>query len=264
MSSAFRSGLLALCIVLAGFSLLYAQDPGRITGMVRTVDGEPLGHANVVVTGTAYGAASRSDGSFSIENVPPGTYTVKAMMMGYTADVAEHVVVRAGRSTDIEFALEKTVVMTVPVIDVIGQRDEDDIDRTGTVRDVPIDGVEVGTANTLDDFLTRVPGVVFQGEEFHVRGGRAGEMKSYVDGMPITETLVANTELTLSTVSLADVEILTGGFDAEYGNVQSGVVNIRTREGGTTSSGVVTFMTDDFGAPDKTYFNYDNLAIGVG
>jgi hypothetical protein len=54
------------------------------------------------------------------------------------------------------------------------------------------------------------------------------------------------------------------GLDAEYGNAQSGIVNIITQEGGDAFSGEVTFMTDDFGAPDKTYNNYDRLQVGMG
>jgi outer membrane receptor protein involved in Fe transport len=265
MSSPMRVIVIASLFVSAVSSLVRAQDPGAIAGIVLAgEDRHPLGYANIMVVDSPFGAASRSDGRFDIPNVPAGTYTVMAKVMGYKADIETNVIVRPNQTTELEFILEETVVMTLETVEVIDRKDGVDPERTGTSWDIPLDEVSVGTVNTLEEALQRLPGVTLQDGEFHVRGGRAGEMKRYVDGMPISETLVANTELTLSLLSLADVEVLTGGFDAEYGNVQSGVVNITTKEGLTKSSGVVRFMTDDYGAPDKTYFNYDDLGLGVG
>ena len=55
-----------------------------------------------------------------------------------------------------------------------------------------------------------------------------------------------------------------GGMDAEYGNAQSAVFNIITREGGSQFSGSMRYWTDDYGRQDKTYTNYDRLAVGMG
>jgi outer membrane receptor protein involved in Fe transport len=265
MSSLLRVIAVSICLGVALASPAPAQETGRIAGVVKTSeDGSPLGHANVMVIGSPFGAAARSDGRFILDNIPPGTYTVAARMMGYEGRTQENVVVRPWETTELEFRLEKTVVMTVETVEVRGKKKTFDVDQTGTTRLLDLDDIGVTSVNTLDDALIRLPGVVLQEGEIHVRGGRAGETKRYVDGMLVSEFLVANTELTVGMVSLANVEVLTGGFDAEYGNVQSGVVNMSTREGGSGFSGLVKFMTDDFGAPDKTYFNYDNLALGLG
>ena len=64
--------------------------------------------------------------------------------------------------------------------------------------------------------------------------------------------------------ALTGYELLSGGFDAEYGNAQSGIVNIQTQEGGRKFSGLVKYMTDDYGAPDRTFNNFDRVSVGVG
>ena len=68
----------------------------------------------------------------------------------------------------------------------------------------------------------------------------------------------------MSTVALSESEVYTGGFNAEYGNAQSGIVEIRTREGGDRFAGEVRWETDNFGAPDRTFTNFDRLSIGLG
>ena len=100
----------------------------------------------------------------------------------------------------------------------------------------------------VEEAVATVPGVSLEEGQIIVRGGRPVEVKLYADGMPIKDDFVGNTALTLSLVSLSDIEVLTGGFDAEYGNVQSGIINLRTKEGGAEYQGVVRFMTDDYGA----------------
>ncbi len=68
----------------------------------------------------------------------------------------------------------------------------------------------------------------------------------------------------ISTVALAETEVLTGGLDAEFGNAQSGIVDLQTRDGGEKFSGEVRYETDDFGSPSRTFTNFDRLSLGLG
>jgi outer membrane receptor protein involved in Fe transport len=266
MSTLPKISVVALAILLTlTCSLAFAQDSGRLTGMVVGArDGKPLSFANVLVLGTGMGTFVKENGRFTIESVPPGSYTVKVMMMGFGAETKENVIVRANETTELRFELGETVVMEVPEVVIEADRPMVDTEKTQTKRTIDTKEVSVRSINTVEDAIAAQAGVVLEQGEIHIRGGRSGEVKQFVDGIQISDPFVGANSMEVSLASLSEIEVLSGGFDAEYGNVQSGVINLKTREGGTKYSGVVKFMTDDYGAPDKTYFNYDNLAVGFG
>lgn len=254
-----------VCSLVLASSLAYPQNVGRIAGTVVSADdGKPLAFANVVIVGTGMGTFVKENGRFAIENVPPGTYAVKVMMMGYTPQTKENVVVRPNETTELRFELKETVVMEVPVVEVQAERPMVDTEKTQTKRTIDTKEVSVRSIRTVEEAVATQAGVVLDQGEIHVRGGRSGETKWFVDGMQVSDPFVGARSMEVSLASISEVELLSGGFDAEFGNVQSGVINIKTREGGVNYSGLVFFMTDDYGAPDKTYFNYDNLRLGFG
>jgi outer membrane receptor protein involved in Fe transport len=266
MPSLLRISIAALFVVLlVACSLSFAQDTGRIAGtVVSQRDGKPLAFANVLIIGTGMGTFVKDNGGFAMESVPVGTYTVRVMMMGFGAQTKENVVVRPNQTTELQFELSETVVMEVPEVVVEAERPMVETERTGTKRTVTTEEVAVRSINTVEDAIAAQAGVVLEQGEIHIRGGRSGEVKQFVDGIQISDPFVGANTMEVSLASLSEIEVLSGGFDAEYGNVQSGVINLKTREGGTKYSGIVKFMTDDYGAPDKTYFNYDNIAFGFG
>ncbi|HVP57880.1 MAG TPA: TonB-dependent receptor [bacterium] len=238
---------------------------GRITGTITdAADGKPLAYASVLVVGTSMGAFAREGGKFNIENVPVGTYTVKATMMGYEAALKENVTVAANQPTEVDFQLKSTVAVTFNPVEVEAERPMVDTQKTQTNRTVSTEDVKVRSINTVQEAIATQAGVVLEQGQLHVRGGRSNEVKYFSDGLQISDPFVGGNEVGVSLASLSEIEVLSGGFEAEYGNVQSGVINLKTKEGGTKYSGVVKYMTDDFGAPDKTYFNSDDLALGFG
>jgi hypothetical protein len=121
--------------------------------------------------------------------------------------------------------------------------------------------------NTTAEAIATQAGVAQLGDQLFVRGGRATEVKTVVDGMPVSDSFAGSSgtgTLDIALTSQEGINLITGGFDAEYGNAQSGIVEIATKEGGDRYEGQLKFLTDDFGAPDRTYFNYDNIAFGLG
>jgi outer membrane receptor protein involved in Fe transport len=265
MSSHLRASAIVLGILLVISSSALTQEPGRISGIVVAAkDGRPLGYANVTVVDAPYGTMAKPDGRFRIDDVPTSTYTVAVSMMGYGTQTRENVRVGPNETTELRFEMEETVVLVVGVVDVTAQKPMVDVDKTSTSHDVNIPDVEVRSVDTIEEVLATMPGIVLEQNELHVRGSRAGEAKRIVDGVPIDDAFVGATGLDVSLVSLSDIEVLTGGFDAEFGNAQAAVINLKTKEGGAQYEGTVKYMTDDYGAPDKTYFNFDHLAMGAG
>ena len=98
-------------------SLSLAQTTGKISGVVKDADtNEPLIAANVIVQGTAFGAATDLDGSYYIINIKPGTYTLVVDMIGYKQLRLENVRVSVNRTTTIDANLESTVIQGETVI----------------------------------------------------------------------------------------------------------------------------------------------------
>jgi hypothetical protein len=101
------------------------------------------------------------------------------------------------------------------------------------------------------------------GDDIMIQGGRPGEGRVVIDGVPVTDPLTGSS-LNVGRLGAAGLELQAGGMDAEYGDAQSGIIEIQTREGGRTFGGELRYMTDDFGRADKTYTNYDNISVGFG
>jgi len=238
-------------------------ETGTIRGVVTTADGKPLAYASVRVAGTSRGAATLVDGTFEIPGLPPATYTVQVLLMGYKSLERRDVVVTGGAPVVLRFALEESVVMQMPEITVWGDKAPFDIkgsQQEGTVsarqvRDSPVDDPI--------DLVGLKPGFVTTGSEMHSRGGRGGETKLMIDGVQVNDPL-GGSALDVGLLGTSGIEVISGGMDPEYGDAQSAVINIATPEGGKTFGGEVRYFTDDFGRSDKTYTNFDRVSLGFG
>ena len=237
---------------------------GTLAGTVRDAETKtPIAWADIVLQGTSLGGISQQNGTFTILRVPPGTYTVIVQMMGYQPQTFEEVTIVGGQLTNLHAELGETATRIEAIR--IGAEEEIDVTQSATEYRIDKDEFKIRAIENLTDALAKQPGGTIDGQgNLHVRGGRADEVKWFVDGMPITDPFVGQNTLDVSFASLEDMQLLSGGFDAEYGNAQSGIVNVQTAEGGRKFSGLVKYMTDDYGAPDKTYWNSDDIAFALG
>ena len=256
-------GLVGVLVALSPcFSL--AQTSGKIAGrVVDATTGQPLAYASVVVLGTTLGATAQADGSFVIIRVPVGTHSIRAMMMGYDTATRTNIAVDADRTTSVEFSLEPKVAATLDEINVKGQREQIDFKSSSTKHVVESKELTQLPVDSFQEAIALRSGVVAQGGQLHFRGGRTGEVLYMVDGIPVRDPLVGG-QVDLATLAMSESEVLLGGLDAQYGNAQSGIVNVSTREGGSVFSGEIRYLTDDYGAKDKTYDNFDRVSVGFG
>ena len=247
------------CVLVFSAGAVSGEPTGSLTGVVTDEQGQPLEYVSVGVPSLRTGALTDSHGRFTISNLPPGTYSVRASFMGYETQ-ERSILVPAGAPTLVRFAL-RGMVITQPPVEVHGKRPPIHVDPQVKYDIGPRD-LEL-PHDKLEDVLKNKPGVVEAEGELHIRAGRSDEVQYQVDGIPFGDPLDQR-PLDVATISISEAELVMGGMDAEYGNAQSGIVNIITQEGGPRFGGEMTYMTDDWGAPDKTYNNYDRVSIGMG
>lgn len=200
---------------------------GKIAGQVTdAATGDPLPGVNVAIVGTTQGAVTDVEGFYNILNVRPGLHDVRASFIGFTAATHEDVRVSTDLTTEVNFELREETVGLDEVV-VMAEQPIVQADVSANVanlsaqdfQDLPIAGVE----EVLDLQAGIEPGL-------RIRGGGLNEVSFLIDGLSM-RTGRANEPMTkVSFTSLEEVQVQTGGFSAEYGNVRSGIVNIVTKD----------------------------------
>jgi outer membrane receptor protein involved in Fe transport len=256
---------LFLIIALASAGVLLAE-PGNITGKVLDgKTGEPLPFSNVVVIGTPYGAMSMEDGSFFIRNVPEGSYTVRASYMGYEKEEHDSVSVSGYVTTEIDFRLYRTVLKATDEVLVTAERPMVEVDVPSTVRSITEEQILEMPVTDIEDVLGLQAGVVESDDEIHIRGGRTDETLYIIDGVQMKDLISGKSSaLDVSARSVAEMDVITGGYSAEYGQALSGVVKVKLKEGGSRHHGYLEYSADHFpfAETDLDYFMTDRFEIG--
>jgi outer membrane receptor protein involved in Fe transport len=244
---------------------LAAQGTGKIQGRVTdAASGQPIAGAQVVIAGSRLGNITNNDGFYFINNVPAGLQDIAAQYIGYQTVTVRQQRVLAGQTTTQNFQLAQAAV-EIAGIEVIGEtrplvpRDQvasKAIVTGETVQDLPVDNV--------NQIITLQPGVIAGvGKGFSIRGGRSGEEAVFVDGVLIRNFNAGTSNLVIGVNSLSEVDVLTGGFSAEFGDAQSGIINYVTRAGGRSWSGNAMYQTDDF-MPKEWSIGLHRAELSIG
>ena len=256
--------VLAFLILILTVPRVEAQTTGSIVG--RVIDAAtnlPLVGADVRVQRLPHRTATGPDGRFVIGAVPPGERDIRIEHIGYKAMVLTRMTVRAGASTEIRVALETSPVAVDPVV-VRADRQrmiEPEVSATHEVivgreiRELPVDRIE--------DVLELTTGV----SGGHFRGGKVGQEVYVVDGVELKNQFEASRQgfgLELSPSSLEEVDVITGGFGAEFGSALSGVVSYTTRRGNPDRWESRASFTTDQWAPESIFRGFTGLSLSAG
>ncbi|MCH8929203.1 MAG: carboxypeptidase-like regulatory domain-containing protein, partial [Candidatus Marinimicrobia bacterium] len=232
-----------ISITLAICNVSFAGTTGKIVGRVLDeTTGQPLPGANLILKGTGMGAAADFGGNFIILNIPPGTYTLTARMIGYQAVDYENVRVTIDLTTTINFDMGVQAIESGEVVTVIGKAPLVRMDLTSSSVSVSAEQIAVLPVNDFLGIVNLQAGVV----DGHFRGGRGGEVLYLVDGIPVNDVFSGDLAFQVENNAIQEMEIISGTFNAEYGQVQSGVVNVVTKEGGQKYTGQISSYIGDY------------------
>lgn len=244
-----RPFLILLLTVLAGMPAA-AQTTGKITGRVlEAATGEALPGVNVALVGSTQGSTTDLDGYYVILNIRPGIHTLRASFIGFTPVTVEEVRVMIDKTTTIDFTLQEEVIQGQEVV-VIAERPLVQRDLTSTATSVSAERLETLPVLNFSDVINLQAGVV----DGHFRGGRTGEVAYMVDGVPINDVFDHSFAFQVENNAIQEVEIITGTFNAEFGQAQSGVVNIVTKDGARTFDGSFSAYAGDYATTHTDLF----------
>lgn len=226
---------------------------GKISGKLTDArTNEPLVGANIVIEGTTVGAATNVDGYYVILNIPPGTYTARASMVGYSPSTQTGVRVFINQTTQLDFELNEQAIQTGEVVVTashpIVQRDVAASRANITAREVenlPI--IQVSSVIGLEAGVQTDRNGILQ-----FRGSDANQALFVADGITMKDERSNQVFTGISFLAVQDYQIQTGGFSAEYGNVRSGLINVVTKEGSRSKYNFGAIVR--ISPPTKKYF----------
>ncbi len=257
-----RKILISLILVFIFSNGIAAQQTGKITGVItEKATGEKLLGVNVFLENTSIGAATDIDGYYVILNVHPGTYTVIASMIGFRRYRIENVRVSSGKTTTLNFDLEEETTTLSGEIVVVAERQIIKKDLTSSELTVSSEEIEMLPLENLDDVLNLKAGVVTDSKGgIHIRGGRTSEVGYLIDGISVTDKFIGGQTSNVDVQFMEEVKVISGVFNAEYGQALSGIVDVITKRGSDKFEGNINIATGDYiSSSDDIFFNIDEI-----
>ncbi|MDG1481390.1 MAG: TonB-dependent receptor [Myxococcota bacterium] len=245
--------LLALLLLgaLPGSALLGTNDAlaveltGQIRGQVTDADGLPVPGAAITVSSPKMQGTmeqqSDAEGRYRFINLPPGEYTITVQRSGFapstrTARISAGGTVTLNLVISSETAEEMVITGDRPTVDVTTTQSGLNMSKE-VLRDIPNAGRDYQSA------AQRAPGVVGGGNP-NMRGGLSYGNQIHIDGVNTTDPSTNTFSANMNFDAIEEIEVITGGMDAEYGKALGGIINIITRSGGNEFEGDFQVLYD--------------------
>jgi outer membrane receptor protein involved in Fe transport len=252
-----RNGIvLILLLTMVSASLLWSGTTGKIAGTITDkTTGEALIGVNIIVVGTSLGAVSDVNGEYTILFIPPGVYSVQISSIGYEKATINNVRVYIDQTARIDLAMGTQAIYTDEVV-VVGERktirpdvatsvaamSSKDVESLPVSNVVSAVGLQAGvrggwgsnpiTAAQPSYVSNYTRGRVSVQGGLSIRGGEGDNILFMVDGVTMRDPRNNEPSTQVSLSSVKEISVERGGFNAEYGQVRSGIINVVTREGG--------------------------------
>jgi outer membrane receptor protein involved in Fe transport len=271
--------VLVLCAVVS--DVAQAQT-GKLTGVVTDAQsGQPLEGAQVLLQGTGLSALTSANGRFFLVNIPPSTYVISVRRIGYQSVEVRNVLIQIDvtRTQDVTLTPTTVVTETITVVEPVTPLIQPGMTGSGT-------NIQAAEISALP--VTNIQGVLALQQGFmevpqntdiisftdtrrnpltpvRIRGGRGGETLTLIDGVPINNFVFGGPAFDVTREAVEQVDFQRGGFEPQYGNALSGIINIATREGGTSLAGAASFQTSAVGgALGNTQDDLENFDLYEG
>jgi outer membrane receptor protein involved in Fe transport len=244
-----------VCVLVLTPLLVLGGTTGKIRGKISDKEtGEALVGASVIVKGTSLGASADINGEFVILNVPPGMYSLEGKFLGYQPMVIGNVQISSDLTQEVNFPL-KAITEGVQMQEIVVQRERDLVQKNAT------NAVRISTAEDVKNLPVRgvvsavilSPGVVEQGGEIFIRGGRAEETGYYLEGANAKNVITGGVQTVAIPEALEEFQVQAGGYTAQYGGANAGIVKQSLKSGTSEYKLTLQAETDNFAKAGKPY-----------
>ncbi|MCE1189785.1 MAG: TonB-dependent receptor [Ignavibacteria bacterium] len=209
------------------FTNLFAQY-GKITGSVKDKNtGEPLIGVNITLPGTALGAATDVEGYYVILRVPPGVYSMKASLVGYNATSVSDVRVSINQTSEVNLLMVEQRLTTQEVV-VVAEKPVVDKDVSASTSNIAADQFQKLPVASVASVVQLEAGIQ---SGMNIRGGGSDQTMVMLNGIGMRDERSNTPFSAVSLTAVDEIQVQTGGFNAEYGNIRSGILNVVTKEG---------------------------------
>jgi len=250
-----RAIALTLLLALLASPPLKSGETGKVAGIITDkVTGEALTAANISIVGTSMGGAANLEGQYTILHVPPGTYSLRVSLIGYTTVTLNDVRVYIDQTARVDVALaseliegrEVVIVAEMPTIkkDVatsvvaVTANEISSLPVTNVVSAIGLQagirggwGGPAGYASAPSFISNYQRGTVSVNQGPSIRGGGGDNVLFMVDGVTMRDPRNSEPMTRVPLNAVQEISVERGGFNAEYGQVRSGVINVITKEG---------------------------------
>ena len=225
--------------------VLFAFSPIALWGQMATVKGfiyndetgEAIPFARVGMEGAPYGTSADHNGFFILNKIPAGTYTLKVSSLGLETHT-EEVILDAKKPLDKKIYLKRGSIQ-LKGVEIEGNRVDRKTETNVSVEKITVKQIKqvpsIGGQADLAQYLQVLPGVTFtgdQGGQLYIRGGSMIQNKTLLDGMVIYNPFHSIGLFSVfESDIMANADVYTGGFGAEYGGRVSSIMDITTRDG---------------------------------
>jgi outer membrane receptor protein involved in Fe transport len=250
--------LFTFCLWIGFSGASWAQSQyGSIKGkVIDKATKEGLVAVNILVKGTYYGASTDIDGNFVVNKVNPGTYVIDVTLLGYKSFQFGSVKVTAGEVTELNVTMEESSLSLGQDVVIIGEKPLFDIQETSSKRGIKAEEIAVTGVQDVRDIVSQQTGVVKSDDQIYIRGSRGYENAYLIDGVSVQDPLAGTGfGMSLPPGAIQEVEVITGGYNAEYGQATSGVISFTTKEGSDKYTGGFSYKRDHLGFNDNQTSN---------
>lgn len=233
-----------LCIFLSTIVLGQTQLQGKVTD---TTNGEPvlfgtvaLYKGGVLLSGTE----TDLDGNYFFSDIDPGNYDVEVSYIGLQTQRITGVVVKEGKVTPLNFLMTEESQILDEVVVVGYKVPLIEIDNTTSGSTLTAENIQALPTKAISAIAATTAGVsVDQGGNISIRGSRNDATFYYIDGVRVNATNAANL---LPQAEIEQLQVITGGIEARYGDVIGGVISLTTKGPSAKYSGGIEAETSEF------------------
>ncbi len=237
----------------------FAQTSGKLKGRVVDNNGDPLIGVNILVKGTTTGTTTDVDGYYAILNLRTGTYSVEFRYVGYQSQNVTDIHITPDQTTEIDVTLNEKAVESKTVT-VVAKKPLVEINQTSSVVSVSTEDIQKLPVQSLSEVVGLQAGVITDANgDIHFRGGRTGEVQFQVDGVTVNNPYDNSSTLQLDKSILQEVQVISGTFDAKYGQAMSGVVNAVLKTGSENFQYSGEIYTGSYYTTDINRYPHDNI-----